>query len=103
MKIVKIVVDELQSACYNCKFFHVNGGFSDECIATSKLLDNYDILHGIPDWCPLQVEEVCEWVHKFYDTYKSSCQESIVSQSSFIYCPTCGKRIKRIKYVKSEE
>ena len=98
MNVVKIVVDELQSACYNCKFFHINGGFSDECIATSKLLDNYDILHGIPDWCPLQLEEELEWVLEEYEMCISPHNNgNWCDKDEYQFCPTCGKRIKYVE------
>ena len=105
MEVIKIVLKagcELPESCRECFLSRLalkKGGIFDvKCSLTQK----YTKTKQIPSWCPLQLEAVCEWVHKFYDTYKSSCQESIVSQSSFVYCPTCGKRIKRIKYVEVE-
>ena len=46
---------------------------------------------------PLVVDECCEWKHKFYDTYKPDCKDNIVSESSFIYCPNCGRKIKYVE------
>jgi len=64
---------------------------SNQCKELVDFIDN-----------PLEVEEFCEWKHKFHDTYETK-HGSMVSESSYIFCPKCGKRIKRIKYVESEE
>lgn len=101
MEIKKIVVDKLpEKGCYVCRFNSTLNYCSPEepmefylicTIKSSQIMTNEKYYR--PSWCPLVVEEVCEWVHKFYDTYKSDCKESIVSESSYIYCPNCGKRI----------
>jgi predicted RNA-binding Zn-ribbon protein involved in translation (DUF1610 family) len=95
MNVKRIVVDELPESCWECGISQVGIQGKWYCpILNASYLSNVR-----PDACPLVVEEVCEWVHKFYDTYKSDCKESIVSQSSYIYCPNCGKRIVRNRRV----
>ena len=124
MNVIKIVVDELPECCGKCKFVKDNYYYSlslNPTCTVSKgdyVIDNPDTR---PPWCPLVVEECCEWklvVTKYPYESVTEWDEDMVCQSCrFIvpctvledhlggieeckYCPSCGKRIK---YVESEE
>jgi len=105
MNVKKIVVDELPNMCIDCKlsfYSRVNEVYI--CFATKNRIANSKV---IPDWCPLEVEEVCEWVLDYHmddamwDIAPSCCVgEFSMNKPKYEVCPSCGKRIK---YVESEE
>ena len=108
MNIKRIIVGELPHGCWNC-FSRVYNTGEQWCFFKQKRLptDSYDMLKELnrrEDWCPLVVEEVCEWVFRVFDgkdMYNSpeSCGYH-ATYPEFTFCPSCGKRIK---YVESEE
>jgi hypothetical protein len=75
MNVIKITVDELPNMCIDCKLSLV-----------------------IPDWCPLEVEEVCEWVLEEYEMCISPHNNgNWCDKDEYQFCPTCGKRIKYVE------
>ena len=101
MNVVKIVVDELPERCRMCKFQSVRpvkNGLRMYCSLKDKMVCN---LRVRPSWCPLEVEEVCEWVLEEYEMCISPHNNgNWCDKDEYQFCPTCGKRIK---YVESEE
>ena len=121
MNVKRIIVDELPESCNDCDFL------------SSKFINNYSVCNlrneripeifienpGIPDLCPLELEEVCEWhlpkepvgiqvgfeTHYFDmdGTFIASCNQrryKIGSKSlkfKYQFCPNCGKRIKYVE------
>lgn len=105
MEIKQIVVDELPLCplCKNkpAKNSELSNRIMVYCENTNCFL--YGLSFHLEEWVQkLPVENECVWVHKFYDTYKPDCKDSIVSQNTYIYCPNCGKKIKRIKCEEKE-
>jgi len=111
MNVKKIVVDELPNMCIDCKLsFYSRDNEVYICFATKNRIANSQV---IPDWCPLEVEEVCEWNGEYggYDEHgdmiffskKTGCSDVHIQKVSVPnnnFCSNCGKRIK---YVESEE
>ncbi|MDD5294084.1 MAG: hypothetical protein PHW40_07260 [Candidatus Izemoplasmatales bacterium] len=108
MNVKRIVVDEVpEDGCSECCFSKVFtskfGNDKVRCVATNKSVSDFAFGYTKqprPEWCPLEVEEVCEfkaeppnefgYVHSKTGcgyTYTDVCHE-------FIFCPNCGKRIK---------
>ena len=101
MNVIKIVVDEKDS-CDKCLF--MNAQWTYYCILAKK---NIAMPHINPSWCPLVVDDVCEWHEtevnehgwRFWMTgckikYDSSVQ---ITKGEFNFCPSCGKRIKYVE------
>ena len=100
MNVIKIVVDELPESCGKCTL-------SIETERTSMLacpfLESMWYSWEKPKECPLVVEddEVCVWVLRNFDGRKmynspENCGYH-ATQPEFIYCPSCGKRIKYVE------
>jgi len=100
MNVIKIVVDELPSTCRMCKFQSVRpvkNGLRMYCSLKDKMVHN---LRVRPEWCPLQVEEVCEWVANKYTASYHTPHETMglriiveTDREDYQFCPNCGKRI----------
>lgn len=110
MNVKRIVVSELPKACNdNCKFN--NHEWTPFCILAGKIIHAE---HIFPDWCPLEVEEVCEWAHKKFDNHWDeytpiTCCKTAEEKNKFEtlrlvgmgveykFCPSCGKPIKYVE------
>ena len=105
MNVIKIVVDETKGCCSECELsFYSKEKQLFICFATkNQIHDSQDV----PSWCPLVVEDVCEWHEtevnehgwRFWMTgckikYDSSVQ---ITKGEFNFCPSCGKRIKYVE------
>ena len=109
MNVIKIVVNELPTNCIDCQFHQILDYVgAHHCTGKPRTIthDKHGDLSR-PDWCPLQVEEVCEWVLDYHmddamwDIAPSCCVgEFSMNKPKYEVCPSCGKRIK---YVESEE
>ena len=102
MNVKKIVLkagEELPEVCWECDA--CQGISPDYLYCLVKHID-VDAHSTRPDWCPLVVDECCEWVsptnNPYRDLYIPLCNEDktfeIESINDFHYCPSCGKRIK---------
>ena len=121
MSTKRIVVDELpEDGCCECRFSKVFtskfGNDKVRCVATNKPVSDFAFGYTKqprPDWCPLEVEEVCEWNGEYggYDEHgdiiffskKTGCSDVHIQKVSVPnnnFCSNCGKRIK---YVESDE
>lgn len=123
MNVKRIIVDE-KDGCVACPFcVRVNDYMRDyyECKVTGrKIFDCTGMKYreyiekfeeiGTPDWCPLVVDECCEWVgvviekseHSKTVEYKNphmniKSQIDYFNPNEFKYCFTCGKRIKYVE------
>ena len=101
MEVIKIVLKagcELPESCRECFLSRLalkKGGIFDvKCSLTQK----YTKTKQIPSWCPLQLEEVCEWEEddekQFY--HFTDCG-SYIDGIGYIYCAHCGKRVKYVE------
>ena len=107
MNVKRIVLkagEELPEVCWECEA--CQGISPDYLYCMGKHID-IDAHNTRPSWCPLQVEEVCEWVLDYHmddamwDIAPSCCVgEFSMNKPKYEVCPSCGKRIK---YVESEE
>ena len=112
MNVVKIVVDEIPESCRDCKYWkHTTDYYHLHCSAIDRDLDrNY--MEIMPSWCPLQLEEVCEWKKdndsktRIYniDNYKYVSPHDFdfvysrqLNNSNKQFCPNCGNRIKYVE------
>lgn len=113
MNVLKIVVDEVPECCDLCWFVgYSEGGYSKHnghfCEGTNAVKENkiisVDPYKSRPDWCPLVVEEVCEW--KEHMKYNTSCDVefdceihymNLEDDSKIHFCPNCGKPIKYVE------
>ncbi len=95
---IKVTVDKLPEKCRACTLY-VGGDFFSYCAVKSKGISIPELPLGRPDWCPLLVEEVCEWRYVYYvrgDDYNyESCQgySSMKYKNEYKFCPNCGKKI----------
>ena len=112
MNVIKIVVDEIpEYGCDDCtiKRPSVSRGGYDIIICSASCKDVTEHTENAtrPSWCPLVVEDVCEWHEtevnehgwRFWMTgckikYDSSVQ---ITKGEFNFCPSCGKRIKYVE------
>ena len=103
MNVVKIVVDEIPIICNLCHFEDILDYVGCHfCYASRKAISrekNYSLQR--PDWCPLQLEEVCEFTLRKIDyagfkvnQYSPTCGGTSINNTIYKYCPSCGKRIK---------
>ena len=107
MNVKRIVVDELPESCGKCNFSIETTSHWSCFVLGKKLFTPYS---GILGECPLEVEEVCEWVREktdrgyaaFYIPKDHDQHDDCYTQDAgtFEFCPSCGKSIK---YVESEE
>ena len=101
MDIKRIVVDELPECCSSCQF-HIVLDYvgKDWCTAAKKtILEKITYKLISPSWCPLEVEEVCEWV-EIEDGCFTTIHETgglAPTNHEFTFCPDCGKRIKYVE------
>ena len=110
MKIKQIVVDELETNCKEC-IFHSKDSFGHMwCKPLQYKISGLSPFGGVPSWCPLETEKVCEWTGKIkcigmvdeYLQYKSPHEPphfhnvigNLDDRQIYIYCHVCGKRIK---------
>ena len=98
MNVVKIVVDELPENCNQCRFVKQMSMYNVILQPYCTVVENELTIDGNgsrPSWCPLQLEEVCEWEEddekQFY--YFTDCG-SYIDGIGYIYCAHCGKRVK---------
>ena len=100
MNIKKIVVDELPSHCEDCGIFN---DLTNECSFLEMYVsDSHKRRH---EMCPLETEEVCEWVYSrdnhpnitYKSTHKIDLYIPIHTKDTINYCPSCGKRIKYVE------
>jgi hypothetical protein len=111
MNVIKIVLkagEKLSSVCKNCCFVVPSAMFDDAgfCKPCNMCFID-DITKDRPLWCPLVVEEVCEWVLEktdrgyaaFYIPKDHEQHQDCFTQNAdtFKYCPSCGKRIKYVE------
>ena len=96
MNVKKIVVDELPNMCIDCKLsFYSRDNEVYICFATKNRIANSQV---IPEACPLEVEEVCEWVWEEYEMCISPHNNgNWCDKDEYQFCPTCGKRIKYVE------
>ena len=109
MNVKQIVVDELPTNCIDCQFHQILDYVgAHHCTGKPRTIthDKHGDLSR-PSWCPLQVEEVCEWVLEktdrgyaaFYIPKDHEQHQDCFTQNAdtFKYCPSCGKRIKYVE------
>lgn len=106
MNIKRIVVDELPKSCISCQFVEHFEMLQSTCSITHHIAYR----HKRPEWCPLELEEVCEWVHKKFDEYwdeytpitccktgeekeKFETIRIVGMDMEYKFCPSCGRRI----------
>lgn len=112
MNVKRIIVDEMpEDGCCECRFSKVYtsrfGNDKVRCVVTNKSVSDFAFGYTKqprPSWCPLVVEEVCEWeilIRRGYD-YRTSCKKVKfnIDKDEYKYCPSCGRRIV---YKESEE
>ena len=111
MNVIKIVVDELPEMCEHCSYGATNKQGDNICVSDHNNIRPIDYFDdNRPDWCPLQLEEVCEWSGEYggYDKHgdmlffarKTGCSDSHIQKVEVpnnIFCPNCGKRIKYVE------
>lgn len=113
MNVIKIVLkagEKLSSVCKNCCFVVPSAMFDDAgfCKPCNMCFID-DITKDRPLWCPLVVEEVCEWTKYDYVYYENPHSNNPKIRSrwcqpdEFVFCPSCGKRIKYVESVSSVE
>ena len=90
MKVKRIIVDELPERCDDCPMLmwkHKSVNENKVCAVTQKLVLYDDKMKkGRPDWCPLEVEEVCEWVLEDIEVgYAPLCSPKDHEQDNFTY------------------
>lgn len=97
-KIVLKIGEELPENCWECD---VCQGISPDYLYCLVKHIDVDAHSTRPDWCPLVVDECCEWVKEEFEMYISPHNNGDWSEKDdYKFCPSCGKRIK---YVESEE
>jgi hypothetical protein len=99
MNVKKIIVDELPSTCRMCKFQSVRpvkNGLRMYCSLKDKMVHN---LRVRPDWCPLVIDECCEWKYLGVHMWQTCEQHArhMYPDKRYVYCPSCGKRIKYVE------
>jgi len=107
MQVKMIIVDELPEKCWECDA--CQGISPDYFYCMAKHID-VDAHSTRPDWCPLVVDECCEWVgvviekseHSKTVEYKNphmniKSQIDYFNPNEFKYYFTCGKRIKYVE------
>jgi len=103
MSITKIVIDDkLPTSCYICQLSCDKYDIGRlRCIPMNKAVDNY--IETCPSWCPLVVEDVCEWklIKSDDEDYRwrvfKNCKpdgKMLANGLSDRFCPICGKRIE---------
>lgn len=98
MDVKQIIVDELPENCIECEF---SQGIIPEnlfcIIANEKIKCNP--CNKRPSWCPLEVEQVCEWTEDKEGCFMTIHETGGVAPENheFTFCPDCGKRIKYIE------
>lgn len=103
MNVKKIVLkagEELPECCWECDACQGIGPDYLYCFGKHIDIDAYSTR---PSWCPLVVDECCEWKLEDNVGAKSACNVITRHPDNFqdgMYCWNCGKRIK---YVESEE
>ena len=106
MNVIKIVVDEIpEYGCDDCtiKRPSVSRGGYDIIICSASCKDVTEHTENAtrPSWCPLVVEDVCEWVlHDFDGRKMYNSPENCgyhATHPEFIFCPNCGKPIKYVE------
>lgn len=117
MNVKRIIVDEVpEDGCCECCFSKVFtskfGNDKVRCVATNKSVSDFAFGYTKqprPNWCPLVVDECCEWV-KIKRNYPDSNEPYLVYQTGceyefddwkvmvdWVFCPNCGKRIKYVE------
>jgi hypothetical protein len=97
MNVKRIVVDELPEVCWNCKLYVWIDAFSF-CGGMKKAVPPDEVNYERPDWCPLVVEECCEWVLEEYEMCISPHNNgNWCDKDEYQFCPTCGKHIKYVE------
>ena len=116
MNVIKIVVDELPEMCEHCSYGATNKQGDNICVSDHNNIRPIDYFDdNRPDWCPLVVEECCEWKRE-KESYGEKPSPFWVSPHSKyfytalrvdnkppIFCRECGKRIKYVASVSSVE
>lgn len=74
MNVKRIVVDELPNMCIDCKLsFYSRDNGVYICFATKNKIANSQV---IPEWCPLELEEVCEWKFWWTEEYSGDPEDT---------------------------
>jgi hypothetical protein len=121
MNVKRIIVDELpEDGCCECRFSKVYtsrfGNDKVRCAVTNKSVSDFAfgyIKQPRPSWCPMVIEETCEWIGSIkcigrvdeYKQYKSPHEPphyhnvigNLDDRKRYIYCHVCGKRIKYVE------
>ena len=107
MNVVKIVVDELPENCNQCRFVKQMSMYNVILQPYCTVVENELTIDGNgsrPSWCPLQLDEVCEWVldyridYAMWDIAPSCCVgEFSINKPNYETCPSCGKRINYVE------
>lgn len=108
MKVKQIIVDKLQENCKEC-IFHYKDSFSHMwCKPLQYKISGLSPNGGVPSWCPLVVEDVCEWKLTYCGKSEEACDygEDLYlgeykctdgwyqgHKPDYTFCPNCGKRI----------
>ena len=87
MNVKRIIVDELPESCRFCPISDLSPkNYGNHCtIMDCRFNDDRGLT---PDWCPLEVEEECEWGTHTFDE---------LADGDWKYCPNCGKKIKYVE------
>ena len=91
MSILKVVVERIPLNCSCCAFSAEPNPHIWYCELKFKMIEDETTRSS---WCPLVVEEVCEWVKEEYEIYISPHNNGNWSDKyDYQYCPNCGRRI----------
>jgi predicted RNA-binding Zn-ribbon protein involved in translation (DUF1610 family) len=100
MNVKRIVVDESEELPENCGECDVCQGISPKYLYCLGKHIDVDAHSTRPDWCPLVVDECCEWVANKYTASYHTPHETMglriiveTDREDYQFCPNCGKRI----------
>jgi len=112
MNVIKIVANELPECCEKCDFYkppYYRLSDCSYCRSKTEYILDKDLLSR-PEWCPLVVEEVCEYVGEYggwnehgdtiFFSRKTGCSDEHYQKivvPDYKFCPNCGKRIKYVE------
>jgi hypothetical protein len=105
---MRIAVDVIPMSCIKCELY-IDFDFSPYCpVLRRKFNLEKEGYTTRLDACPLEIEQVCEWVQEktergyaaFYESpHENGAMYGTTEKSEFLFCSDCGKRIV---YVESE-
>ena len=106
MKIYKVLVDELPKTCSGCNYLdNFIFGSNNFCELTGQTI-KINVCDKKPEWCPLVVEDVCEWklIKSDDEDYRWRVFKNCKPDGKMLanglcdrFCPNCGRRIKHVE------